>query len=100
MLEFASWFGQSTLNIAVALVMLFVAVVLAFVFGDPSPNYPERLAFKLHPTVLMGTFTKKIEPAFKNPNPTTEKFFGALLGLTVIAVFTLPVFFGLWAIHT
>jgi adenosylcobinamide-phosphate synthase len=100
MLEFTSWFAQSTLNIAVTLVMLFVAVVLAFVFGDPSPNYPERLAFKLHPTVLMGNFTRKIEPAFKNPNPATEKFLGVLLGLTVIAAFTLPVFFGLWAIYT
>ena len=99
MLEFASWFAQSTLNIAVALVMLFAAVVLAFIFGDPSPNYPERLAFKLHPTVLMGNFTRKIEPAFKNPNPATEKFLGALLGLTVIATFTIPVFFGLWAIY-
>ena len=100
MLEFASWFAQSTLNIAVALVMLFAAVVLAFIFGDPSPNYPERLAFKLHPTVLMGNFTRKIEPAFKNPNPATEKFLGILLGLAVIAAFTIPVFFGLWAIYT
>jgi len=100
MLEFTSWFAQSALNIAVALVMLFVAVVLAFVFGDPSPNYPERLAFKLHPTVLMGNFTRKIELAFKNPNPAKEKFLGVLLGLTVIAAFTLPVFFGLWAIYT
>jgi adenosylcobinamide-phosphate synthase len=100
MLEFASWFAQSTLNIAVTLVILFAAIVLAFVFGDPSPNYPERLAFKLHPTVLMGNFTRKIEPAFKNPNPATEKFLGVLLGLTVIAMFTLPVFFGLWAIYT
>jgi len=58
------------------------------------------LSFKLHPTVLMGNFTRKIEPAFKNPNPATEKFRGILLGLTVIATFTLPVFFGLWAICT
>ena len=48
----------------------------------------------------MGKFTKKIEPAFKNPNAKTEKFLGVLLRLTVIAAFTLPVFFGLWAIYT
>ncbi len=48
----------------------------------------------------MGKFTKKIEPYFKNPNAKTEKFLGVLLGLTVIAAFALPVFFGLWAIYT
>ncbi len=80
--------------------MLVVSVALAYIIGDPSPNYPERLMFKLHPTVLMGNFTKKIEPAFKNPDAKTEKFLGALLGLTVIAAFSLPVFFGLWAVYT
>jgi len=101
MSEFAPWLTQTTtVNILVALAMLVAAVALAFVFGDPSPNYPQRLAFKLHPTVLMGAFTKKIEPTFKNPNPATEKFLGVLLGLTVIATFTLPVFFGMWIIYT
>jgi adenosylcobinamide-phosphate synthase len=101
MFEFAPWITQSaTVNILAALVMLVAAVALAFIFGDPSPNYPERLAFKLHPTVLMGNFTKKIEPAFKNPNPAMEKFLGALLGLTVIAAFAVPTFLGLWAVLT
>ena len=80
--------------------MLVLAVALDLVLGDPSPNYPDRWVFKLHPTVLMGKFTKKIEPAFKSPNPKMEKFLGVLLGLTVIAAFALPVFFGLWAIFT
>jgi adenosylcobinamide-phosphate synthase len=48
----------------------------------------------------MGNFTKKIEPAFKNPDAKMEKFLGVLLGLTVIAAFALPVFFGLWSIYT
>jgi len=48
----------------------------------------------------MGNFTKKIEPYFKNSDAKTEKFLGVLLGLTVIAAFVLPVFFGLWAIYT
>jgi adenosylcobinamide-phosphate synthase len=101
MLEFATWSAQTaTVNIMVAFAVLVVAVILAFALGDPSPNYPERLAFKLHPTVLMGNFTKKIEPAFKNPNPAMEKFLGALLGLTVIAAFAVPTFFGLWTIIT
>jgi adenosylcobinamide-phosphate synthase len=88
------------LNILIAIIMLVLAVALDLVLGDPSPNYPDRWVFKLHPTVLMGKFTKKIEPAFKSPNPKMEKFLGVLLGLTVIAAFALPVFFGLWAIIT
>ena len=80
--------------------MLVLAILLDLIFGDPSPNYPERLAFKIHPTVLMGNFIKKIEAAFKNPNPASEKFLGVLLGLTSIAAFALPTFFGLWGIYT
>jgi adenosylcobinamide-phosphate synthase len=80
--------------------MLVLAVALDLVLGDPSPNNPDRWVFKLHPTVLMGQLTKKIEPAFKSPNPKIEKFLGVLLGLTVIAAFALPVFFGLWTIVT
>jgi len=74
--------------------------MLDLAFGDPSPNNPDKWVFKLHPTVLMGKFTKKIEPYFKNPNSNMEKFLGVLLGLTVIGAFTLPVYFGLWAIFT
>ena len=100
MLDLSIWFGQNILSIAVAITMLVLAVILDLIVGDPSPNYPDKLIFKLHPTVLMGRFTKKIEPAFKNPNPRTEKVLGVLLGLTVIFAFTLPVFFALWAIYT
>ncbi|MCL2358164.1 cobalamin biosynthesis protein [Candidatus Bathycorpusculum sp.] len=94
------WLVQNTTNILVAIVMLVLAVALDLILGDPSPNYPDRLAFKLHPTVLMGKFTGKIEPYFKNPDPKIEKFLGVLLGLTVIAVFSIPVFFVLWLIVT
>ena len=88
------------INVLVATVTLVLAVLLDLALGDPSPNYPEKRVFKLHPTVLMGKFTKKIEPYFKNPDPKMEKLLGVLLGLTVIATFALPVFFGLWAIYT
>jgi adenosylcobinamide-phosphate synthase len=88
------------LNVLIALIVLVLAILLDLVLGDPSPNYPNRLVFKLHPTVLMGQFTKKIEPYFKNKDAKTEKFLGVLLGLTVISAFALPVFFGLWAIYT
>ena len=88
------------LNIGIAIVILVLAIFLDLVLGDPSPNNPEKLVFKLHPTVLMGNLTKKIEPYFKNSNAKTEKFLGVLLGLTVIATFTVPIFFGLWALYT
>lgn len=88
------------LDILVAVTVLVLAVVLDLIVGDPSPNNPDRLAFKLHPTVLMGNYTKKIEPYFKNPNSKIEKFLGILLGLTVICTFAVPVFLALWAIYT
>jgi len=88
------------LNILIAVTVLILAILLNLVLGDPSPNYPERWVFKLHPTVLMGKFTKKIEPYFKNPDPKTEKLLGVFLALIVICTFALPVYFGLWAVYT
>jgi adenosylcobinamide-phosphate synthase len=86
--------------VLVAIVMLVLAIALDLILGDPSPNNPAQFLYKIHPTVLMGNFTKKIEPAFKNANPQTEKFLGVLLGLTVIAAFSVPTFLVLWAIRT
>jgi adenosylcobinamide-phosphate synthase len=88
------------LNVLVAIVMVVLAVLLDLILGDPSPNNPDRWVFKLHPTVLMGQFTGRIEPYFKNPDAKTEKLLGVLLALTMIAAFTLPVLFVLWAIVT
>ncbi len=88
------------LSIIIPIVMLILAVVLDLVLGDPSPNNPDKWVFKLHPTVLMGNFTGKIEPYFKNKDPKVEKVLGVLLGLTVIFVFAVPVFLGLRAIYT
>ena len=87
------------LMVLAAIVILILVVLLDLVLGDPSPNYPDKLAFKLHPTVLMGKFTKRIEPYFKNKDPKMEKLLGVFLGVTVIFAFSLPVFFGLWAIY-
>ncbi len=100
MFDLPVWFGHNLLAISVAIMMLVLAILLDLAVGDPSPNKPDRLVFKLHPTVVMGNFTKKIEPAFKNGNPKTEKFLGVLLGLTVIAAFAIPTFLGLWIIYT
>ncbi len=87
-------------NILIALAVMVLAIILDLAVGDPSPNYPNRWYFRLHPTVVMGKYTKKIEPYFKNPDPKMEKFLGVLLGLTVIATFAVPAYFGLWAIYT
>jgi adenosylcobinamide-phosphate synthase len=88
------------INALAVIIILVLAIVLDLILGDPSPNAPDKWVFKLHPTVLMGNFTKKIEPAFKNPSAKIEKVLGVLLALTVIAAFALPVFFGLWTIYT
>jgi adenosylcobinamide-phosphate synthase len=86
--------------VLLAVAVLVLAIVLDLVLGDPSPNYPEKPAFKLHPTVLMGRFTKALEPHFKSPDPQTAKFLGVLLALSVIAAFAVPVYLGLWALYT
>jgi adenosylcobinamide-phosphate synthase len=87
-------------GLLVAVSVLILALLLDLIVGDPSPNYPERIQFKLHPTVWMGKFTGILEPYFKNPNPKMEKLGGVLLGLTVILVFTLPVYYGLKIVYT
>jgi adenosylcobinamide-phosphate synthase len=101
MLDLSVWMTQNIWAIATAIAMLVLAVLLDLVLGDPSPNYPNRLAFKLHPTVVIGNFIKKIEPAFKSPNnPRMEKLLGVFLGLTAIAAFAVPTFLCLWALYT
>ena len=80
------------LSFLVAVSILVLALLLDLIFGDPSPNYPWRIQFRLHPTVWMGSFTKMLEPVFKNRNPNLEKLAGVFLALIVIATFTIPVF--------
>jgi adenosylcobinamide-phosphate synthase len=91
---------NALMSLLVAVSVLVIALVLDLIFGDPSPNYPERIQFRLHPTVWMGKFTAVLKPYFKNPNPRIEKINGILLGITVIATFTIPTYFGLRFIYT
>jgi adenosylcobinamide-phosphate synthase len=90
----------SIIAVLIAVTVLVLAIALDLLLGDPSPNNPEKIAFKLHPAVLMGQFTKALEPNLKSPNPKTAKLKGTILALTVILAFALPVYFGLWAIYT
>jgi len=85
--------------VLVSFAVLVLAIAIDVVFGDPSPNYPEKLGFKLHPTVLMGRFTKALEPHLKSSNSKVAKLKGVFLALTVILVFTVPVFLGLWVFY-
>jgi adenosylcobinamide-phosphate synthase len=85
---------------AVSVSVLVLAIIVDLLFGDPSPNSPERLRYRLHPTVWMGKLTKTLEPHFKNPNPKLARLNGVFLALIVILTFTLPVYFGLMFIYT
>ena len=89
----------SIMSLLVALVVLVLALMLDLIIGDPSPNYPERIQFKMHPTVWMGKFTQALKPHFKNPKPKIEKLNGVILGLIVILTFSLPTYFGLSIIY-
>jgi adenosylcobinamide-phosphate synthase len=86
-------------SLLIAVSVLILALILDLLFGDPSPNYPDRIQFKLHPTVWMGKLTKALEPHFKNSNPKWEKLNGVFLGLIVIITFALPTYFGLKIIY-
>jgi adenosylcobinamide-phosphate synthase len=85
---------------AVSVSVLILAIIVDLLFGDPSPNSPWRLQYKLHPTVWMGQLTKALEPYCKNPNPKLAKLNGVFLALIVMLTFTLPVYFGLMFIYT
>ncbi len=88
------------LSIFLPISILFLAILLDLVLGDPSPNNPQSLIYKLHPAVIIGNFIGFIKPYFKNSNPKIAKLNGALLGLVVIFTFSLPFYFGLGALFT
>ncbi len=80
---------------AVAVVIMILAIVIDLLLGDPSPWNPWNRLYNLHPTVLMGNFTKALERHLKNPNPKMEKLNGVFLALVVIVIFTVPTWLGL-----
>jgi len=88
------------LTAILAICVLISAILVDLLLGDPSPNNPEKYAYKLHPTVLMGNLTRALEPKLKNANPKIEKFGGVILALIIIFAFTVPVYFGLFLIYT
>jgi adenosylcobinamide-phosphate synthase len=84
----------------VAIFILILAIVMDLLLGDPSPNYPEKARYKLHPTVWMGKWTRALEPHFKDPKPKKAKLNGSILALIVILIFALPTYLGLGLVYT
>lgn len=76
----------------IALTVLCVAFIVELLFGDPSPNYPSKLRFRLHPTVWMGQLSLRLKKKLKNKSSKIEKFNGIVLAIVVILAFSLPVF--------
>ena len=87
-------------GLLITLCVLALAIIIDSIIGDPPPPPWKSLYYKLHPTVWMGNVTAALKPYFKNPNPKIEKVNGVLLAVVVVAVFTLPTYFGLKIIFT
>jgi adenosylcobinamide-phosphate synthase len=85
--------------VLIAIVVLVLAILLDLIVGDPGPESSLKSTYKLHPTVLMGNFTKALEPHLKSPNPRIAKLKGAILALIVILVFSVIVYLGLWTTY-
>ena len=86
---------MAILAVVIGLSVLLLAILIELVIGDPSPWKPWKRIYNLHPTVWLGNLTKALEPHFKNTNSKIEKLNGVFLALIVIAVITVPVYFGL-----
>ncbi len=87
------------LEIMVALTVLFLALVIDLLVGDPAPWKPFKSYHNLHPTIWMGKLAKAFKPHFKSANPLTEKAYGVILAIAVIAAFVIPTFLGLAALY-
>ncbi|MEM2098281.1 MAG: cobalamin biosynthesis protein [Candidatus Bathyarchaeia archaeon] len=84
--------------ILIVICALVMAIILDLFFGDPAPWKPWKKRYNLHPTVMLGGLTKKLEKRFRNSNPKIEKLNGVFLALIVIAAIAVPVFLVVWFI--
>ncbi|HYA78103.1 MAG TPA: cobalamin biosynthesis protein [Verrucomicrobiae bacterium] len=62
--------------------------ILAFLIDAVLGEYPDRI----HPTIGIGKIISYLKPKLKNPNPKIEKANGVLLALSVMVLFSVPVF--------
>ena len=72
-----SWFIDSVLIFA-------LAFLIDLVFGE----YPD----KIHPTIGIGKLILFLKSKIRNSNPKVEKMNGVLMALSIILVFSFPVF--------
>jgi len=80
----------------VAVCVLFLAILVDVVLGEPSWKPP----YTFHPTVWIYKLTKKLLPYFRSKNTTVEKLSGVFLALAVILVFVVPTYFLLKAVNS
>ncbi len=85
---------------SISVFVLIAGLLLDVAMGDPDPNCPNALYFRVHPTVLMGNFIWRLEKQLRDPNPKKEKANGVVLGVATVAAFAIPTFLVLWAIWT
>ena len=69
--------------ILIPIIAIVFALVLDFLFGDPSNRY--------HPTVWIGKLIGKFAPYTKSINPMTEKTNGIILVVLVILAVSIPI---------
>jgi adenosylcobinamide-phosphate synthase len=62
--------------------------ILAFLIDTILGEYPD----KIHPTIGIGKIIAYVKPKLKNPNPRIEKANGVILALSVMLLFSVPVF--------
>src|SRR5208337_5422853 len=62
--------------------------ILALLIDAVLGEYPD----KIHPTIGIGKIISYLKPKLKNPNPKIEKANGVLLALSVMVLFSVPVF--------
>jgi adenosylcobinamide-phosphate synthase len=74
-----------------SLLIFLLAFLIDLVFGE----LPDRI----HPTLWMGRVTDYLKPKLRNKNSKTEKINGVLLCLLLIALFAVPAYVVLFAIH-
>jgi adenosylcobinamide-phosphate synthase len=71
--------------------IFFLAFLIDAVFGE----FPDRI----HPTVWMGKVIAYLKPRLRSKSGVAEKINGILLGLSVIMLFAVPVYFLLFSVR-
>ena len=74
-----------------SLLIFGLAFLIDLIFGE----LPDRI----HPTLLIGRVIAYFKPKIKSKNSRTEKMNGVLLGIFIIMLVTVPVYFLIFLVH-